>query len=285
MQALLQAIATVQVRIQAHGSIYANSELQTRYGLIDPILRALEWDISNPEEVQVDCTAGSGKADYVLMSQSNPHIVIEAKALKMMNSNCVSQGSAYCSALGASVLVCTDGETWSIYQAPNFIQSATVNLSEDDIFQIVCFLILLYNRAKLPNPIQSNTSTTSAPSSHMTLVQFAASLTAGGHKPPFQIIFPGSYSTVTAKTFKGIFVETVRYLDSIGKIPTRGIQKVRGFQMIVVPAGTPLQNPARFSRVGSWDVHTRGSAGDMVQNAIDALQVCGVNPNTVTVYI
>jgi hypothetical protein len=57
MQALLQAIATVQVRIQAHGSIYANSELQTRYGLIDPILRALEWDISNPEEVQVDSAA------------------------------------------------------------------------------------------------------------------------------------------------------------------------------------------------------------------------------------
>ena len=115
----------------------------------------------------------------------------------------------------------------------------------------------------------------------MTLVQFAASLTAGGHKPPFQIIFPGSYSTVTAKTFKGIFVETVRYLDSIGKIPTHGIQKVRGFQKIVVRAGTPLPHPARFSRVGSWDVHTHGSAGDMVQNAIDALRVCSVDPNTV----
>lgn len=283
MQALLQAIATVRDRIQRHGTLCASSEFQTRYGLIDPILRALEWDISNLEEVQVDCTAGSGKADYVLMSQSNPHIVIEAKALNMMNSNCVSQGSAYCSALGASVLVCTDGETWSIYRAPNFIQSATVNLSKDDIFQIVCFLILLYNRAKLPNPIQSNTSTTSAPSSHMTLVQFEASLTAGGQKPPFQVIFPGPYGTVTAKSFKDIFVQTVRYLDSTGKIPPHGIQKVRGYQQIVVPAGTPLKNPARFSRVGSWDVCTHGSAGQMVQNAIDALQVCGVDPNTVYV--
>jgi type I site-specific restriction endonuclease len=156
MQALLQAIATVQVRIQAHGSIYANSELQTRYGLIDPILRALEWDISNPEEVQVDCTAGSGKADYVLMSQSNPHIVIEAKSLKMMNSNCVSQGSAYCSALGASVLVCTDGETWSIYRAPNFIQSATVNLSRRRYFPD-CLLFdspLQSSEVAQPNSIQ-----------------------------------------------------------------------------------------------------------------------------------
>lgn len=48
MQALIQAIATVQVRIQAQSPIYADSELQTRYGLIDPILRALEWDVSNP---------------------------------------------------------------------------------------------------------------------------------------------------------------------------------------------------------------------------------------------
>ena len=281
MQALLQAIATVQVRIQAHGSIYANSELQTRYGLIDPILRALEWDISNPEEVQVDCTAGSGKADYVLMSQSNPHIVIEAKALKMMNSNCVSQGSAYCSALGASVLVCTDGETWSIYRSPSFTQSATVNLSRDDIFQVISSLISLYNQAKLPSQIQFNTSTSSAPSAQMTLPDFAASLTAGGQTPPFKVIFPGSHGIVNAKTFKDIFVETVKYLDSMGKIPSNGIQRVRGYQRIVVPAGTPLQNPARFSRVGFWEVCTHGSASQMVQNAIDALQVCGVNPNTV----
>lgn len=63
MQALIYAIATVQVRIQTHGPIYVNSELQTRYGLIDPILRALEWDVSNPDEVGTEYPAGSGKAD------------------------------------------------------------------------------------------------------------------------------------------------------------------------------------------------------------------------------
>jgi predicted type IV restriction endonuclease len=54
MQALIHAIATVQVRIQTNGPLYANSELQTRYGLIDLILRALEWDVTNPDEVQVE---------------------------------------------------------------------------------------------------------------------------------------------------------------------------------------------------------------------------------------
>ena len=100
MQALLQAIATVRDRIQRHGTLCASSEFQTRYGLIDPILRALEWDVSNPDEVRVnyamkadDDSAVSGWADYVLMHQNKPRVVIKAIVHGQWDSSAYVQGT------------------------------------------------------------------------------------------------------------------------------------------------------------------------------------------------
>ena len=64
-------------------------EDDTRYALIDPILRALGWDTGDPMECHVEYPRGSGRADYALFDREGPigkvgkppTIIIEAKAL------------------------------------------------------------------------------------------------------------------------------------------------------------------------------------------------------------
>ena len=261
MQALIHAIATVQVRIQAHSPVYANSEFQTRYGLIDPILRALEWDVSNPDEVQVDYPAGNGKADYVLMRHGQSLVVIEAKALSSLATNTVQQGIGYRNALGAPYLVCTDGDSWELYDKQVNILTQ-VKISSTDVCDAAQKLLRLWKPVvyhfpkKIPQicmPISSVSSGAqyqppSPPPNAISLPQFLTQLTSG--------------------------------LDGLWKIPQGGVGK------IVVPSGTPIKQPVYYSNVTnvrSWFVYTHGSAKHLVGYTIRVLKGCGVDPNNVYV--
>ena len=79
---LVNAIQTVQGRIREHGNSLSQNEYRTRLTLIDPILNALGWDVSNPKLVTPEYQAGNGRADYALLvSDGKPRAFIEAKRL------------------------------------------------------------------------------------------------------------------------------------------------------------------------------------------------------------
>ena len=85
MEPTAAAIQDNNRRILEHrddfGGIYR--ETRTRYWLIDPILRALGWDVSNPDEVRVEFSINGGFADYAFFvhGQENPVMIVEAKAI------------------------------------------------------------------------------------------------------------------------------------------------------------------------------------------------------------
>ncbi len=79
---LVTAIQTVQQRIREHGNPLSQNEYRTRLALIDPILNALGWDVSDPVFVTPEYQAGNGRADYALLGpDGNPRAFIEAKRL------------------------------------------------------------------------------------------------------------------------------------------------------------------------------------------------------------
>lgn len=65
--------------------IISNNESATRTALIDPILRKLGWDVSEPVMVEVEKRVKKDNknvliADYILKNQNNlPMICVEAK--------------------------------------------------------------------------------------------------------------------------------------------------------------------------------------------------------------
>ena len=54
MEGLLALVERLIDRIDAHGATLRGSEALTRYALIDPMLRELGWDTSDPDMVIPD---------------------------------------------------------------------------------------------------------------------------------------------------------------------------------------------------------------------------------------
>ena len=116
---LVTAIQTVQQRIRDHGTSLSQSEYRTRLALIDPILNALGWDVSDPKLVTPEYQVGSGRADYALLHEDgNPRAFIEAKHLgaTLESSSNRAQVFFYAYDEGLAYAGLTDGNEW-IFEA------------------------------------------------------------------------------------------------------------------------------------------------------------------------
>lgn len=106
-------------------------EDQTRYGVIDPVIRALGWNISDPKECHPEYPRPyrEGRVDYALFgipdveaignNSMAPDIVLESKAFRIpLDDEAVSQLESYVRAeprMRGGVAVLTNGSEWRIY--------------------------------------------------------------------------------------------------------------------------------------------------------------------------
>ena len=98
-----------------------NHETSTRYLIIDPILRALGWDLSGPKDcvVEYKVSAGSQRAvDYVLLDDGgSPVILVEAKRIDGYSDDPENLDQIYNYTVEvetAKVIVSTNGQYWDI---------------------------------------------------------------------------------------------------------------------------------------------------------------------------
>ena len=105
-------------------------EFHTRYGVIDPIIRALGWDTADPKECHPEYPRPyqEGRVDYALFGTPDvesignnsipPDVVIESKALREPIDDDVPQLQRYVEAdprMRTGVAVLTNGNEWWIY--------------------------------------------------------------------------------------------------------------------------------------------------------------------------
>ncbi len=83
MATLKEALGQVRARIERYKDSSLNEE-QTRYTLIDPIIRALGWDTEDIDEVrsQYRFQSNDNPVDYALIISGKPRLFLEAKALR-----------------------------------------------------------------------------------------------------------------------------------------------------------------------------------------------------------
>ena len=106
-------------------------ETQTRYAIIDPIIRALGWDTEDPKECypEYDLSEGKTRPDYALFGDWNavdivaeriaPVIILEAKALRTTLDPFLDKLDEYARAepkMTEGLAVLTDGAVWRIYE-------------------------------------------------------------------------------------------------------------------------------------------------------------------------
>ena len=127
-------------------------EDQTRYAVIDPIIRALGWDTADPKECCPEYVRQGGRADYAMfaeetaieeigMAEATPLILIEAKPVDADLTEVPDQLAWYVDAepavsYGAGVV--TDGRRWMLYDlsvegeiSDKYVE--TVNITEGTV--------------------------------------------------------------------------------------------------------------------------------------------------------
>ena len=115
LEPLVSTIETIKSRIATHGPTLRENEIRTRMALIDPLLQALGWDVSDPEMVTPEYSVGNGRADYALLGQTkNPIAFIEAKHLGEPLERPQHEDQLFTYALRQQVkfAALTDGNRW-----------------------------------------------------------------------------------------------------------------------------------------------------------------------------
>ena len=115
---LIEEISAVRERIRAHRDAFDQNETATRVSLIDPLLKGLGWDITDPCKVAIEHTVSGGKkCDYVLKGfDGEPVAGIEAKPLGASLDEYFLDIVKYSILLEARYYVITDGNIWRLYR-------------------------------------------------------------------------------------------------------------------------------------------------------------------------
>ena len=133
LEPLVSAIRKSRDVIDNHRAYVSKNEIRTRNILVDPVLRALGWDVSVLEDVEVEYGAGKQRVDYALLGKDRkPLVLIEAKKLDEELNSKRTQMLTYCTEVGVRYGVLTDGNCWDLY---DLWQSATMD--ERRVFQLI----------------------------------------------------------------------------------------------------------------------------------------------------
>ena len=114
---LVRCLEVLQGRIRAHPGALQRNEAQTRLALIDPLLRALDWDVSDPSMVTPEYPVENRRVDYALLSpKGTPVAVVEAKKLGTDLTAHRMQMLNYANMAGIPYAALTNGNAWELYE-------------------------------------------------------------------------------------------------------------------------------------------------------------------------
>ena len=114
MEKLLAILKTALDRIRSN---LLEKEADVKQAIVSPILRALDWDDSNPAECKCEYPVPGGSVDYALIRSSDkfPLVFIETKRLGGLSAQGEDQLLGYAFKAGAPLLILTDGNVWDFY--------------------------------------------------------------------------------------------------------------------------------------------------------------------------
>ena len=236
LESLLELVERLRERIDTHGNALRQSEALTRYALIDPLLRELGWDTSNPDMVVPEYNSGNGRADYALISNGSPVMMVEAKKLgTTLGIDVVSQILTYCQIQGTEFFCVTDGRRWEAYETnkPGPIDDKRIvswDLKQASSAEVCLKALALWRPSVqfghvaagqgpvvVPVPSEPATGTTQTESTPQDEYEWQplAEVAIVKNRIPAEILFPdGNKATLTK--WSSILVEITRWLTDNG---------------------------------------------------------------------
>lgn len=142
MSELVEMLQKIKQRIERYGSKGIN-EQDTKATLLQPVLRALGWDVEDLEDVQREykIRKQDKPVDYSLFLLRTPCLFVEAKALgeNLDDRKWANQIMGYAGVAGVGWVVLTDGAEYRVYNSHATVPIEeklfrTVRVSGDPVF-------------------------------------------------------------------------------------------------------------------------------------------------------
>ena len=150
---LIKIIECLKKRIKEHREQIQGYESRTRTTLIDPLLRSLGWDVSDPSLVTIEPRTDKGWADYALLDDKGKTVVfVEAKRLADKDIP-IQQSVGYAIAENMQgnpyVRYCafTNGDTWELYDLTMQKPVLKTSIVVDDTAKCALQLLGLWRRS------------------------------------------------------------------------------------------------------------------------------------------
>ena len=306
---LVISIQTVQTRIREHATSFSQNEYRTRICLIDPLLHALGWDVSDPKSVTLEHQLGNRRVDYALLGEDGkPRVFIEAKHLgeNLESEEFQDQVFNYAWRQKLKFVGLTDGNRWIIEDLQarlndddSRILDITVSTESPDVcaqrFLLRANNILLFKQVCVPreglspNVIQSELATSSTESispefiSHIregfpSLANFE---TLGKGRHHISRMYIPDRGEIQLSGPSQFMVETAEWLIRMARLEP-GICPIFNGRYLVIHTvyrslyGSP--SPHRLSN-GLYLYKTHWHLATMLSNSKFLVERCGMDPD------
>lgn len=292
-------VVELSTKIDQHREILQKSESATRYCLIDPLLTALGWDLSDPAQVLTEYNSGNGRADYAMVPASGPpSLVVEAKSLFTPTAHGIAQSINYCLQDGIKYFVVTNGDDWEVYEThrPVPMEQKRVtafkvtNVSQSTVMGMLWLWRGNFESGEPVKPTshtkEDSSSVTPPPPPPPNQGKSLNELTeVTGTAPPQFMSFPGGVTKPIGK-WNRVQIATVEWLVEAGKL-NESMCPVTGPGGRVIVATSPYRgNGKKFiapREFRNYWVEANYSASNQVRRIMEILEAARVDPATVFV--
>ena len=150
----VEAVDGIRQTIRTHAVALSKNEMMTRYALIDPLLRELGWDLSDPEMSVPEDIGPGGKPDYTLGSNA---MIVEAKKLDENLDKYADKLISYVRGRKVRYGVLTNGQIWKMYDTDTTTKSPEIEFDITDPDGVVVSKALRLHRVVVLESVpQSN---------------------------------------------------------------------------------------------------------------------------------
>ena len=306
LDSLLELVETLRERIDEHRGALKQSEALTRYALIDPMLRELGWDTDDPALVVPEYKSGSGSADYALLENDRPLMMVEAKKLDTpLRDAVLSQGINYCLMEGTKHFTVTDGQRWEVYETHKPVPIDDKRIVAFDLKSQspaeVCLKALALWRPSVESGhvatgsdpvagqenVPANTDvmvtpqSSSAPDDREWLMLSELN-TQSGSEHPVEVLFPDN-STASITAWAALLVEMVNWLVNKNYLDKNALPvQLPGSKQRYIVADSPVHPSGKgfFSSAQVGNLYVEKNVGSMtvVKCTRHLVMMVGYNP-------
>ena len=201
MREFIDAIDVVRKRIKEHKKSLIGNEAMTRYALIDPILKALDWDVSDPGIVTPEDKGSAGSIDYLM----GKGMVVEAKKLDEPLDKHADQLIKYVKETKVRYGVLTNGRRWRLYDSQESMRSVKTEFNVTDTIDVVIRNATSLHRLVIEEKIGPNPPPIPPNVLPIKEIKYRASMA-----PPTKLVLPDG--PVAVKSWTGVIVGVAEWL-------------------------------------------------------------------------